>query len=195
MQASSEEVESVAHVHIRLALVLLCILRNLVCVHTDHRNLDRASEVVVVVAQMISGGLDLILSETGRVVKRLEEYWLGSGDCGLMGDQEEIKHRVSLGLNEGSINDCPVTGVYDFGLFFREETVLDVSVNQAVKNIGFVTRRCVLKVFRNCFYFFLLNHLSKTRTSHPISIDNDLFREHFSVIMPISYSLIEEESN
>ena len=183
------------HVHIRSALVLLCIFRNLVCVHTDHRNLDRASEVVVVVAQMISGGLDLILSETGRVVKRLEEYWLGSGDSGLMRDQEEIKHRVSLGLNERSINDCPVTGIYDVGSFFREETVLDVSVNQAVKNLGFVPRSCVLKVFRNCFYFFFLNHLSKTRTSHPISIDNDLFREHFSVIMPISYSLIEEESN
>ena len=130
--------ESVGQVFIWPALVLDSILCNFVCVHTDHRNLDRASEVVVVVAQMISGGLDLILRETGRVVKRLEEYWLGSGDSGLMRDQEEIKHRVSLGLNERSINDCTVTGIYDVGSFFREETVLDVSVNQAVKNLGLV---------------------------------------------------------
>ena len=88
--------EGVTHVHIRSALVLLCIFRNLVCVHTDHRNLDRASEVVVVVAQMISGGLDLILSQTCRVVKGLVENWLGSCNSGLMWDQEEVKHRISL---------------------------------------------------------------------------------------------------
>lgn len=88
--------KSVAQVFIWCALVLLGIHSDLVGIHTDHGDLDWTSKVVVIVAQMISGGLDLILSQTCRVVKGLVENWLGSCNSGLMWDQEEVKLRISL---------------------------------------------------------------------------------------------------
>ena len=178
--------ERVGQVFIWPALILDSILCNFVCVHTDHGDLYRPSKVVVVVAQMISWSLDLILRETGCVVNRLIEYWLHSSSSNYMGNENKVKNRVSLRLNDGSINDCSTTWVQDVLSLFREKTMVAVSFNQAIDNLGIVARNYVLEVVRDCLDFSFLNQLSKTRPSHSISINYYLFRKMSIVFVPIS---------
>jgi hypothetical protein len=60
--------EIAGEAYARYALVLLGISADLVSVHAYHGDLNRASKVEVVVAQVIGRGLELILGHTSCVV-------------------------------------------------------------------------------------------------------------------------------
>ena len=75
-------------------------------IHANHRHLDGACKVEVVVAQVVGARLELVLGHLSGVVNRLEENRLSSGNGGLVRNQVEIVDSISLILNKSSVNNC-----------------------------------------------------------------------------------------
>ena len=86
-------------------LVLLGIGCNLVGVHAHHGYLDGASEVEIVVTQVICGGLELVLGHLSRIVYCLVEDRLGSGNSCLVRDEVEVELVVALNFDKSGVDD------------------------------------------------------------------------------------------
>ena len=112
-----------------LNLVLLDIGAELVSIHAHHGNLDWTSEVEIVVAEMIGRSLKLLLVHASGVINRSIEYWLSSGDSGLMRNEVEIKKLVTLVLNYCCVDNCAWTGIQEVLVCLSEQTVLNISVH------------------------------------------------------------------
>ncbi len=80
-------------------------------IHANHGDFDGASEVEIVVAQVIGRFLELILGQTSSIVNTLVQDRQGSSDCGLVGDHVEFIEGFSLNLYNSGVNDCAVTWV------------------------------------------------------------------------------------
>jgi hypothetical protein len=189
----SQEVKGGTEIVIRLLdLVLLGIGAELVSVHAHHWNLDRAGKVEVVVAEMIGRSLKLLLVHAGGVIDRSIKYRLSSGDCGLVRNQVEIKKLVALVLNNGCVDNCAWARVQEVLVGLREQTVLNVSVNETIEDLRLVTWRSVLQKISNHVHFKLLYLSSKSGTTHTVSVDNNLLRKVFVVFLELTHRLIDE---
>ena len=138
-ESHSEEMKALGKLDIRLLdKVVLDIVAELVGVHADHGYLDGAAEVVVVVAHVIGGCLELNLCQLRRVVGHSEEHRLCCSNCGAMRDHVEVIKLVALILNQASVNNGTLPWVQIVHALLVEETLLHVAVNYAVNNLGFV---------------------------------------------------------
>ena len=157
--------------------MVLRVGANLVRVHANHGDLDRASEVVVVVAQMIGGCLECFLLDGNCVIDDLVEHWLSGCHCCLVWDHIEVKFTITLLLYETRINNGTRTRIKIVLMLLGKESVLNVAINQAVYYFRLVPLSSVLKHVCDYFNFMLLYLSSHGGTTHAISIDNHLFRK------------------
>jgi hypothetical protein len=121
-----------------LDMVILDVVAELVGVHAYHGHLDGPTEVVVVVAQVIGGSLELNLCQLRRVVGDPEEHGLGGGNCGTVWDHIKVIELVALILNETGVHDGSLTWVQIVHALLVEEAMLNVAVYYAVNNFWFV---------------------------------------------------------
>lgn len=115
------------------------------CVHAHHRDFNRATEVEVVVAQVVGGRLKLLLVHLRCIVNCSVEDWLCSGDSCLVWDKIEVKQIISLVLDKGCIHDSAWTRVKAVTIILMEQSMLNVPINKAVHNLGFVALSFGLK--------------------------------------------------
>jgi hypothetical protein len=177
---------------VRHDVVFLGISADLVSVHAYHGDLNRASKVEVVVAQVIGRGLKLILGHISCIVHYLVQDRLGSSDCSLMRDHIEVKGDVSLIFDNNGVNDCAVARIEVVLVGLHENTVLDVAVNQAIEDLGLVSWRGFLEQVSDLPHFVLLDLSSHCGTTHAVSINDDLLRETFSIFLIITHGIINE---
>ena len=161
-------------------------------VHAHHGDLDWASKVEIVVAQVVGGCLKVVLVETTGVVDNLVEYWLGSGNCSLVRDHIEVEYLVTLLLDETRVDDCAGARVQAVLILLGEESVLDVAVDQAVHDLRLVSLGRVLKHVGDDFDFMALDLSGHRRTTHAVSVDNNLIRKCLSFFVEVSNSLVNE---
>ena len=147
----------VAKLLVRSQLVLLRVGRDLVSVHAHHGHLDWASKVVIVVTEMVCGGLKLILADARGVINNLVEDWLSCGNRGFVRDEVEIEINVSLILYQCSVDNCAWARVETLVVAFSEDSVLDVSVNEAVNNLGLVLSCFSLKELCDHLHLIILD--------------------------------------
>lgn len=74
-----------------------------------------------------------------------------------MRDQVEVEDLISLHFNNGSVNDCAVTRIQAVLVLLHKQAVLDVAVNQAVKNLRLVSWGGVFKKVGNDLHLKLLH--------------------------------------
>jgi hypothetical protein len=77
----------------------MCIVGNLVGIHGGSWHLDASTEVDVVVTQMVGELLQILLLDPCGVIYNIVMDWKSSGNCGSVGNEEEIKLDVSLSLH------------------------------------------------------------------------------------------------
>ena len=175
-------------------LVLLGVCGDLVRVHADMGNLNGASEVKVVVAEVIGARLKLVLGDTRGVVGNSEEHGLGSGHSGLVRDEVEVIDLVSLLLDERGIDHSARARVKTLTVGLGEESVLNVPVNQAVDDPGLVPGLLVLNGIGDRLHFDLFDEGSHGGSAHAISVDDDLLREVACVASVLTDGLDDEVS-
>ncbi len=164
-------------------------------IHANHGDFNGASEVEVVVAQVIGRGLELILCHTSCVVHSLVQDRLGSSNCHLVRDHVEVIEGVSLNLDNSGVNDCAVTWIEAVLGGLHKNTVVVFAVNQAVENLGLVSRTGVLEQVSDQSHFMLLDLSSHGGTSNAVSVNDDFLREIFSIFLIITHGIIDETLN
>ena len=125
--------------------VLLSVEGNLVSIHADHGHLDGTSKVKVIVAQVVGVGLKLILIQARCIISHFVKDWLGCSDSSLVRNQIEVKLSISLILNKSLVKDSARTWIQAVTALFVEKSVLNVSVNKAINDLGSIPRSCVFK--------------------------------------------------
>jgi hypothetical protein len=166
--------------------VILHVVAELVGVHADHGYLDGAAEIVVVVAQVIGGCLDLNLCQLRRVIGNPEEHRLRGGNCGTMRDHVEVKKLVTLILNETSVHYRSLAWVQIVHTLLVEEAMLHIAVNYAVNDFGFVALGGLLQHVYDLLDLFGLHFSSQAGTTRAISINDDLLRQHLVVLLVLA---------
>ena len=153
--------EEASHVFVGLSnLVLLCVGADFVGVHAHHGDLDRACEVEIVVAQMVGSSFEIRLIQGARVIGNTIEDWLSSSHGSLVRNQIEIEQLVALILDDTSIYAGSRAWVEAVLVLLVEESVLDVSVDEANDDLRLVPLSSVFKHVSDDLYFMLLNLLS-----------------------------------
>jgi len=116
-----------------------------VCVHAHHGNLDRTSKVVVIVTQMIGRVFELILVDLAGIISNSEENWLGCCYCCLVWNKVEIIGVVTLVFNKSGIHNSTWAWIQASIILPREKSVLNVTIHEAVNNLGSVSFSCVFE--------------------------------------------------
>ena len=192
LEESSQEVEETGHLVIGLTLVLLGIGANLMGVHAHHGNLDRACEVKVVVAQVVGGCFEVVLVKGTCVIGNTIKHWLGCGNSGFVGNQVEIEQIISLLLDDTGIDASAWARVQDVLLLLVEESVLNVSVDQAEDDLGLVPLSSGLKHVSDDLDFVILNLLGHGWPAHTISVYDNLLGKCLGLLVEIANGFIDE---
>ncbi len=187
--------ERVREINIRYDLILLSVGADLFSIHADHGDLDWAHNVEVVVAQVIGWGLELILRHTSWILYYLVKDRSRSAACYIVRDHVEIKNSVSFIFDYGRVNYCATARVEVILALFDKNALVNVAVNQAVKNFGLVSWRDFLKKVINHLYFVLLDISLKGWTSNTISVNDYFFRKFFIDFLIISHGIIDKTLN
>ena len=166
--------------------VILHIVAELVGVHADHGYLDGAAEVVVVVAQVIGGCLELNLCQLRRIVGNSEEHRLRGGNCGTVRDHVEVKKLVALILNEASVHNGTLAWVKVVHTLLVEEAMLHIAVNYAINDLGFVALGGLLEHVYDLLDLFGLYFSSQAGPTSAISVNDDLLRQHLIVLLVLA---------
>jgi hypothetical protein len=156
------------------------------CVHAYHGYLDGPREIEVVVTHVIGGCLKGILVQGRRVVHHFIEDRLGCSHCRLVRHQVEVVIGVSLLLYDTGIDAGTRARVEAVLILLDKQSVLNVAIYQAEYNLWFVSLSRVLKHIGYHFNFMTLNLSSHTRSTHTISVDNDLFRELLGLFVKVA---------
>ncbi len=109
-----------------------------------------------------------------------------------MGDHVEIIDGISLIFDYGRVNYCATARVEVILALFHKQALVNVAVNQAVKNFGLVFWRGVLKQVSNHLYFKFLDLSLEGWTSNSISVNDYFLRKTFSVFLIISHGIINK---
>ena len=153
----SQEVEEASHVLVGLNFVLLCVCADLVGVHANHGDLDRACKVEVVVAQVIGCSFEIVLIQGGCVIGNTIQDWLGCSYGRFVWNKVEVIKLVPLILNNTSINTGAWARVEAVLVLLVEESVLDVSIDEAEHNLRLVPLSGVFKHVSYDLDFVLLD--------------------------------------
>ncbi len=111
-----------------------------------------------------------------------------------MRDKIEVELSVALVLDNTSVNTRTFTWVKIVLSSLVEKSVLNVTVDKAVDNLGLVSWSCVFKHVSNNFNLPGLDFSSHCRATHSISVDNDLVRKRLSFLIENSYCIIDKLS-
>jgi len=84
----------------------MAIVAHLVCIHANHGDLYRTSEVEIVKAQVVCSLLDLQFGKCACIVAYTEENRTSCCHCCIMRNEVEVKDGVALFLNNDLINYC-----------------------------------------------------------------------------------------
>ena len=103
----------------------------------------------------------MILVDLASIVSNSEENWLGSGYSCLVWNKVEIVSIVSLVLDNTSVNTRTFTWVEIVLSSLVEKSVLNVTVDKAVDNLGLVPWGCVFKHVSNNFDLMSLDFSSQ----------------------------------
>jgi hypothetical protein len=113
----------------------MAIVSQLMSIHASTRHLDRAIEVNIVIAEVISKSLHIVLSNLCRIVSYLIVNWQGSCNCGLMRNKEEVKENISLGLNKTSVNSSSWSWIkVPMSIVLLKESMRNPFVYKSVQN-------------------------------------------------------------
>jgi hypothetical protein len=164
----------------------LDVVAELVGIHAHHGYLDGPAEVVVVVAQVIGGCLELNLCQLRRVVGDPEEHGLGGGNCGTVGDHVKVIKLVALILNETGVHDGSLAWVNVVHALLEEEAMLNVAVYYAVNDLGFVALGGLLEHMHDLLDLFGLHFSSQAGSTGAISVNDDLLRQHLVVFLVLA---------
>jgi hypothetical protein len=192
---SSQEVKEGGKSFVRKNPIFLGIGSNLVCIHADHGDLDRTGKVVVIVAQMIGRVFKLILADLAGVVCNSEENWLGSSYSGLVWNKVEIISVVTLVFDKSGIHNSTRAWIQAIIILPREKSVLDVTVYEAVNNLGSVSLSCVFEQLSDQLDLSFLDFSSHGGASHAISVDHNLLWKNTIYLLIGSHGLTDKVFN
>jgi len=155
----SQEVEEASHFVVRYNMVLLCVCADLMGVHAYHRDLDWSRKIKVVVAQVVCSSFEILLIQGACVIGDTVKHRLSSSYGSLVRDQIEIEKLVALLLNNTGVHTGSWAWVEAVPVLLVEESVLNVSIDEANDNLRLVVLSGVFKHVSYYLNFVFLNLL------------------------------------
>lgn len=189
---SSQEVKEGGKSFVGKNPIFLGIGSNLVCIHADHGNLDGTRKVVVIVAQMIGRVFKLILADLAGVVCNFEENWLGCCYSCLVWNKVEVISVVTLVLDKSGIYNSTWAWIQARIVLPSEKSVLNVTVHEAVNNLGSVSLSCVFEQSSDQLDLSFLNFSTHGGASHTISVDHNLLWKNTIYLLIGSHGLTDK---
>jgi len=126
---------------------IVCVVRNLMCIHNRARNFDRAHKVKVVVTQMVCKLLNLLVGQRGRILSHIIVHRQSGGNGGLVRNHVEVESTISRMLYEACIDNRSRGRISIIVALTLSKSCIDPFINKSIQQLWLVTLLIICDTF------------------------------------------------